>query len=95
MSTHRRWTTQEEKRVVRQVLAFPQNLSRCFLIVGEEIDRTKGAVENRWYSKLSKDPEVQAFFVASPQHVSINRKNGMGQPSNERIWKRLLRVLGL
>ena len=95
MSTRKKWTQQEDERLLRQVKAFPQNLAKCFLIVSEEIDRTQGAVANHWYTKLSKDPEALCFFTASQCHISKNRKNGMGEPSTVRIWRRLLRILGL
>lgn len=91
--TVRRWSPQEDERLFRQVRAFPQNLHQCFLIVAEELDRTPGAVEIRWYTKVSKDPRNLCFFTASPSHVSKNRKNGEGERSNGNIWRRLLRVI--
>lgn len=91
----KRWSVQEEQRLVRQVRAFPQNLHKCFIIVSEEIGRTEGAVANHWYSTLSKRPEALCFFTASPKHVSKNRKNGMGEESNASIWRKLLRVIGV
>lgn len=89
----RRWTQQEDNRLLRQVKAFPQNLHKCFLIVAEETGRTEGAVANHWYTVVSKKPESLCFFTASPRHVSKNRKNGMGEESNSSIWRRLLRII--
>ena len=89
----RRWTNEEDQRILRQVRAFPQNLHKCFMIVSEEIGRTEGAVANHWYSSLSKKPEALCFFTASPKHVSKNRKNGMGVESNGNIWRRLMAVI--
>ena len=93
--TRRKWTPEEERVLIDQVRVFPQNLTKCFLIVGETIDRTPTAVASHWYTKTSKNPEVMCFFTASPVHVSKNRKNGMGEESNQGIWRRLLRVLGI
>lgn len=90
---NKRWTMQENQRLLRQVRAFPQNLHKCFVIVSEEIGRTEGAVANHWYSSLSKQPEALCFFTASPKHVSKNRKNGMGEESNNSIWRKLLRII--
>ena len=91
---HKRpWTSEEDERLIRQIKAFPQNLHRCFLMVGEEIGRTETACATRWYTKLSKDPAVLCFFTASPKHVSKNRKNGTGVESNRGIWQRLITVL--
>lgn len=88
-----RWTEDEEQRLIRQVRAFPQNLNKCFLIVSEEINRTPCAVGAHWYAVTSKRPDVVCFFTASPQHISKNRKNGMGVESTMSVWRRLLRVI--
>ena len=89
----KRWSVEEDARLLRQVRAFPQNLHKCFLIVSEELGRTEGAVANHWYTQLSKKPEALCFFTASPKHVSRNRKNGMGVESNNSIWRRLMSVI--
>ena len=93
MANSRRWTRQEDDRLLRQVRTFPQNLHRCFVIVAEETGSTEGAVANHWYTVVSKKPEALCFFTASPRHVSKNRKNGMGTTSNGNIWRRLLAVI--
>lgn len=89
----KKWTQQEDERLLRQVRTFPQNLTKCFLIVSEEIDRTPSAVANHWYTVLSKKPDSLSFFTASPVHVAKNRKNGMGVETNTNIWQRLLRII--
>jgi hypothetical protein len=87
------WTAEEEEVLLKQVNAFPQNLTKCFLIVSEQIDRTPGAISNHWYTKLSKDPKVLVFATISPKHVSKNRKNGMGVASTNSIWKRFCKLI--
>lgn len=89
----KKWTAEEDQRLLRQVRAFPQNLHKCFLIVSEEIGRTESAVSGHWYTVLSKKPEALCFFTASPKHVSKNRKNGMGVESSSSIWRRLMAVI--
>ena len=89
----KRWTNNEDERLLRQVRAFPQNLHKCFVIVSEEIGRTPSAVAGHWYTSLSKKSEALCFFTASPKHVSRNRKNGMGVESNNSIWRRLMQVI--
>lgn len=89
----RRWTKEEDERLLRQITAFPQNLNKCFMIVAEETGRSKGAVSAHWYQSLSKKPDVMCFFTASQKHISRNRKNGVGTPSNLSVWHRLLRVI--
>ena len=90
---NKRWTRQEDLRLIRQVQAFPQNLHKCFLMVAEELGRTESGVAGRWYGHVSQDPANMCFFTASPKHVSKNRKNGMGVESNGSIWRRLMKVL--
>lgn len=88
----KRWTKEEDDRLLRQIKAFPGNLSKCFLIVSEEIGRTPAACAAHWYSSLSKKTEI-AFFAASARNIIKNRKNGKGVESNPSIWRRLLRVI--
>jgi len=87
------WTVEEDQILLRYVKARPQNLHKCFLMVSEQIGRTEGAVANRWYSKVSKNPSNVCFFTASPQHVSKNRKNGEGVETNNSIWRRLMNII--
>lgn len=89
----RRWTEEEDARLLRQVRTFPQNLHKCFLMVSEETGRTPTAVQAHWYAVVSKKPEALCFFTASPHHISKNRKNGMGIATSESVWRRLLRVI--
>lgn len=91
--TFRKWTEEEDELLLRQVKAFPQNLSKCFLMVAQNVDRSKGAVAAHWYQTVSKRPDVVCFFTASSHHVSKNRKNGEGVTTNNSIWQRLLRVI--
>lgn len=90
---NRKWTAEEEDKLLRQVRAFPQNLTRCFLIVSESIGRTPQAVANHWYTVVSKKPDSTCFFIASPKHVSRNRKNGEDVGSTRSIWQRLMQVI--
>lgn len=88
-----RWSQEEEKLMIRTACAFPQNLSKCFLLVSETIGRTPGAVCAHWYSVTSKQPEALCFFTASPRNVSKNRKNGVGISTTENIWRKFMRII--
>ena len=90
---NKKWTTEEEALLLRQVRAFPQNLSKCFVIVSESTGRSKSAVANHWYTVVSKKPNAACFFTASPKHVSKDRKNGEGVESNRSIWQRLMSII--
>lgn len=91
--TFRKWTEEEEELLLQSVKNNPQNLSRCFLSVAQNIDRTSGAVANHWYTVVSKKPDVTCFFTASSKHLSKNRKNGKGVEINRSIWHRLMSVI--
>ena len=89
----KRWTDEEDQKLIRQVMAYPQNLNRCFLMVAEETGRSKSAVAAHWYSVLSKKPEVYCFFTASSTYVSRNRKNGVGVMTKPSIWQKFLSII--
>lgn len=74
IKSHKRWSPAEDSRLVRQVRAFPQNLNKCFIIVGEELGRSPGAVAARWYTTVSKDPKNAAIALITPVSKSFNRK---------------------
>jgi len=93
--TYRKWTAEEESKLFAQIKAFPQNLSKCFLLVAEDIGRSPSAVQAHWYTVTSKKPQYVGFVTVSGKHKSVNRKNGMGERSTEGIFKRILRLLGI
>ena len=95
VGTKKRWTPEEDKRLLQQIRVFPQNLHKCFLIVGEVIGRTPTACASRWYTKLSKDPRNPMFLTVSEKHKVVNRKNGEGTPSSTSLFRRILKLLKL
>ena len=91
----KRWTPEEDRRLLQQIRVFPQNLSKCFIIVGEVLDRTPTACAARWSTKLSKDPSNAIFLTVSEKHKVVNRKNGQGETSSRSVFQRILRILRL
>ena len=89
----KRWTPEEDRRLLQQIRVFPQNLHKCFLIVSEVTGRTPGACANRWYTKLSKDPANAVFLTVSSRHKVMNRKNGKGVRSTPGLFQRILKLL--
>lgn len=90
----RKWTPEEDRVLLNQIEAFPHNLTKCFAIVSEVVNRTPGACAARWYTKLSKNPNIEPLFATmSKQHCSKNRKNGMGVPSTPSIWRKILNLI--
>lgn len=91
----RRWTAEEDTRLLQQIRVFPHNLSKCFITVADVLDRTPTACASRWYTKLSKDPANAVFVTISARHKTLNRKNGEGTSSSESVFRRILRILRL
>ena len=89
----KRWTIEEDRRLLQQIRVFPQNLNKCFIIVSEVIGRSPGACANRWYTKLSKDPANAVFLTVSSKHKIMNRKNGKGVRSSSSLFRRILKLL--
>lgn len=91
--TVRKWTKEEDDRLVRQIAAFPQNLHHCFVLVSEEIDRTPAACASHWYTSLSKRDDVLIFISATRGLIAMNRKNGNFRPCNITIWKKIIHIV--
>ncbi len=89
----RKWTEEEDNLLLQQVKSSPQNLSRCFITVAHNLDRSPSAVAGHWYTVVSKRPDTTCFFTASSKHLSRNRKNGEGVQINRSIWQRLMSVI--
>lgn len=91
------WTKAEDKRLLRQIEAFPHNLNACFAIVAEELGRTPTSVSSHWYNTLSKKDGILNYGLVSKKKVLINRKidrkNCYVAKNTPSIWRKLLRVI--
>lgn len=106
MKTRKRWTDEEDKVLVQLIEEYPQNLSKCFIMASERLERTKEACEFRWYGTLSNPTHPKyigtAFMAISKKRRSINRKNytvGVSKQTPVKnkvsVWNKLLKLLGL
>lgn len=91
------WTKAEDKRLLRQIKAFPHNLNACFTIVAEELGRTPTSVSSHWYNTLSKKDDILNYGLVSKKKVLINRKIDRGNcyvaKNTSSIWRRILDAL--
>lgn len=75
---NKKWTPAEEEILLRHIAVFPNKKSRCFLMVAQELGRTKNAVVNHWYQHLSKDQEKCSRFglceISNTEKISITSK---------------------
>ena len=78
----RRWTREEDDRLLRHVRVFPQNLSRCFHIVAEETGRIPGAFKkgNLW---LIPGNAIKPFDRRKRGATSDSSKLTIGEKTNE------------
>lgn len=91
----KKWTYEEDVKLMEYIMASPHNLKRCFACVSDVLGRTPLACSQRWYSYVSMHPEKYgtATFTASSQHLARNRKNSMGVTITGSIWRRLLNII--
>ena len=90
----KRWTNEEDERLIKNVRNYPTNLKHAFMLTSKEIQRTPGAVASRWYLYVSKSGATP-FLTMSGKHIAANRKNGKGVPTKLSLYKRVLALLGL
>jgi hypothetical protein len=91
----KRWTAQDEYKLIKNVEKHVLCLTKAFEATSKEIQRSPKAVQAHWYMKTSKYCGRTLFMTVSGKHVAVNRKNAKGQPIRVPIYKRLLSILGL
>lgn len=80
MSTHRRWTDDEEQVVISKVKANPNNLQKAFREASFEIGRSVDCITQHWYTKQRKRPALKdrcgnCFLTYGGKSLNVNRKN--------------------
>lgn len=80
MSTHRRWTDDEEQVVISKVKANPNNLQKAFREASFEIGRSVDCITQHWYTKQRTRPALKdrcggCFMTYGGKSLNINRKN--------------------
>ena len=100
--TIKRWTNEENQVLIDEILKNPDNLSECFFTVAKIINRTPGAVNNHWYTSLSREADVTVFGTLSHNHFARNRKLGAGVknkkgqrgvPVTPSFWNRFINMI--
>lgn len=99
----KKWTEQEDDRVIEALSEDSSNLRKVFRILAEELDRTPSAVELRWYMVLN-NPEhpkyrgTACFMTISKNSRSVNKKiadNNSTLHHNNSLWHRILKMMKL
>lgn len=96
--TRKRWTREEDDRIIEKVNDESVNLSKAFRELSTEIDRTVEAITYRWYAVLN-NPEHSKYrgttcFVTicrkqNMHNRKILRENspiGVAKPTKKSLW---------
>jgi hypothetical protein len=90
----KRWSQQEDQILLDTLRVYGhKGNSYCFMVVADQIGRSKGAVMAHWYTVLSKRDDVWIGTYITQNSATKNRKNGAGVTSSPAVWKRVLRII--
>lgn len=96
MARNRPWTDDEDKVIIRHIKVDPSNIKAALRAAAEELGRTYGACQSRWYMHISKheDKYHTCFVTISRRKYARNRKNvkeDIPVHAQNSIWTKLLR----
>lgn len=103
MKTWRKYTKEEDQIIFNAVNDNPHNLTKCFMALSTQLNRTPGGLSYRWYNVLS-NPESPYYMgtvsiTIGKRAISNNRKldyDGMkSHPKKIRvsIFKKILNII--
>lgn len=91
----KKWTQADEDILIKNIQKHVLCLKKGFKQTSVEIQRSPGAIANHWYKYTSHNCGRTLFATISGSHISVNRKNGKGQPLKLPLYKKVLAFLGL
>ena len=100
--TCKKWTEEEEQVIIDELIKNPENITECFFEVSKKIDRTPGAINNHWYTVVSRKPGVNVYGTLSHNNYARNRKLGQGVknkkgkrgvPITPSFWNRFINMI--
>lgn len=101
--TRKKWTKEEDDRLIKAVSENSGNIQQVFRMLAEELGRTRGAVEIRWYGVLNnpnhpKYRGTACFITISRKKRLINNKiessKRVSIPHRVSLWNRILKLIG-
>lgn len=92
---NRRWTEEEEKRVIEILNTYPGNNLHCFIKASQELNRSVSAISNRYTTKLK---QLDKRRIITPTGVmtpmgTLRYSTFMQLPKNFFTKLRAIRVL--
>lgn len=100
MSNYHRYTEEEDRVIISEIVETPYNLESAFRRASVQINRTPGAISMHWYQTLRRRNNC-IFMTVSGKKCTVNGKNVViFENSNttntgNSIWNRIKRFLGL
>lgn len=99
----KRWTTEEESRLLALIEENPWNLKEAFRAFQQEYpERTLNAITFKWYGDMAKRNNVNTCMILlGKRHKLTNKKNiykgvlSSPKRSTKSIWNKVLKMLGL
>lgn len=89
------WTVKEDAIVIEEITLHPGNISTAFALASKRLERSEGAIKQRWYRVLSKETKEPVYAVFGTRKYSVNRKNFDNTPhQNTTIFKKIKKWLG-
>lgn len=95
---NKRWTKEEDDRLIKIISHNPQNLVEAFRQASIILVRSEKAISERWYKTLAKKSNT-CFITIGSKTVNRNRKvvsiNTTDNTTQNKIskWRRILNIL--
>lgn len=95
----KRWTDDEEKVVIQEVIKSPNNLEEAFRKAAEKLGRTSGAIHVRWHHGGLRERSGVCFVTYGRKTVNSNRKVVRANSTDNTrrvtnsIWSRFMNLL--
>lgn len=95
--TYKRYTEEEDSRIIEVISNNPHNLTDCFKLLSAELGRSCKSIHNRWYNTLRK--REACFITYGKSTVSTNskviKKSSKVQSKKVKLnlWQRILKIL--
>ena len=100
MQTKRRYTDEEDRVIISEIIESPGNLQRAFRKAGSQIGRSSDAICVHWHRSLKLRTDC-IFMTVSGKQCTVNGKNVVilsntrVKNSNNNIWGKIKRLFHL
>lgn len=97
----RKWTAEENNKVINAVKRHPENLQYCFYTLSKKLNRTPAGISYQYYNviKPSLSAEDPIIFTGSPKKIVPNSKVVSRNKKTSKFsivkakWKKILEII--